>query len=388
VFAEWTPGISITYQANPRYYRPGEIVTSGGVSYEIGPFIDEYQGSIYGSDQETARALMNGEVDAAYLTPNPALQILLEENPDTVQYRNPTNVLWYLGFNLRKPPMNDLAFRQALATMVDRYFLANDVFQGNVQPTWTLLPEANPQWFDATAAAAIAAKYRNLDRFERLENAVNILEEAGYTWERRPSVAQDDRGKPSIKPGTGIRMPNGNPAPDLEILAFGSGSSGYFWFTSYSVYIEHWLTDLGFTARAISSTGHLLVSEVWPGVGIEPTFDLYLLGWGGVNAAFPTLGADVFHSRNLAEVNDGNNPVGYVNPEFDELADALYQVQDVDEAKQIMWQLEAMIDRDLPYVVLHHLFAPSAYRARVLLPYTEYLRIYDPELPALVRIGE
>ncbi len=51
-----------------------------------------------------------------------------------------------------------------------------------------------------------------------------------------------------------------------------------------------------------------------------------------------------------------------------------------------MWQLEAMIDRDLPYVVLHHLFAPSAYRARVQLPFTEYLRIYDPELPTLLRI--
>jgi ABC-type transport system substrate-binding protein len=387
VFADWERGISISHEANSHYYRAGEVVRSGDVTYDVGPFIDTHQTIVYGSQQEAALALLNGEIDHTYFTPNPAYQILLENDSNIIQLKNPTSTVWYLGFNLRKPPMSDLAFRRALAMMIDKDFLTSEVFQGGVQPAWTLLSEGNLQYFDPEAATEISAKYRNMDRFERLEAAVRILEEAGYTWDRKPRVGQDERGEPAIEPGWGILMPDGTRVPELEILSFALGNVGYFWFTSYSAYIERWLQDLGFAARAQPSTGPLLVSKVWPGVGFEPTFDLVLLGWGGDNQAFPTITADIFHSRNLAEVNDGNNNVGYINPDLDELADALYRVGTVEEAKRILWQLEAIIDRDLPYVVLHHLFAPEVYRTRVQFPFTNSLDgLHD--VPGMVRIQE
>jgi ABC-type transport system substrate-binding protein len=389
-YAGRTPGLEIRNVANPRYFRSGEVVESGGVAYEIGPFIDEQIFLIYDTTEDLVRALLNGEIDHALLPQTAAaLAPVLTADPDTVALNNPANGFMYLGFNLRKPPMSDLAFRQAVAMMIDREFLTDEVSQNVLLPAWALLPEANLGYYDPEAGAGIASRYRNLDHFERLEAAVGILEEGGYTWEHEPSVGRDAEGEPFIEPGQGIMMPDGTRAPALEILNLGPGT-GLVFFATLAAYIEHWLQDLGFSAQAQPSTGPLLVSEVWPGAGFEPTFDLYVLGWQLGNPAFPTLYDSFFHSRNLAESNDGNNSVGYVNPEFDALAEQIYQVTTSDEAKTIIWQLETILARDLPYVVVCNFPAREAVSSRLELPFTETLNglLNATDFPGLVRIRE
>jgi ABC-type transport system substrate-binding protein len=387
VFAEWDPGVSVRYVANHNYYRTGDLVNSGDVSYEIGPFIDEQVHLVYGSEQEWAMALSRGAIDATGLPVAPVLRFLLTTDPDIEALQGTANGFWYLGFNLRNPPMSDPAFRRALAMMIDKDFLTAELFQSAVAPAWTLLPEANLQYFDVEAAAGIAAKYRNLDRFERLEKAVAILEEAGYTWDRKPAVGRNERGEPSIESGSGIVMPDGTPAPELEILSFAFGGWEYYWFIAYGRYVEHWLRELGFPARAQASTAGILVGEVWPGVGTEPTFDLYLLGWSLGNPAFPTFHESFFHSRNLAEVNDGNNAVGYANLEFDELADRVYEVKTVEEARHLIWQLETALDRDLPYIVMHAVPWSQTSNIRIEYPFTDSLGA-PISFGGLVRIRE
>jgi ABC-type transport system substrate-binding protein len=391
VFAEWDPAVSIRYEANRNYYRTGDLITSGNVTYEIGPFIDEQQHITFGGPAEAALALLAGDIDQLWLPFVPAIEALLEQDPNITLVTNPVNVIWYLGLNLRKPPMSDLAFRRALAMMIDRDFLTGEVLQDSIPPAWTLLPEANLEWFDADAAGQIASKYRNLDRFERLEKAVRILEEAGYTWDEKPTVGLDERGEPSVEPGSGLLMPDETPAPTLEVLNLSPGSGGYVSsFKAYSLYIERWLHELGFTAETRTSRGQYVIERVWPGVGVEPTFDMVVIGWGLGNPAFPAFYESFFHSRNLAEVNDGNNATGYSNPELDALADSLYEVKTVEEAEQVMWRIEAIIDRDLPYIVLLNTVSMDAYQTRVEFPFTNTLEglSYDPAVFHLVRIRE
>lgn len=93
-------------------------------------------------------------------------------------------------------------------------------------------------------------------------------------------------------------------------------------------------------------------------MGVETPFDLYVMGWSLGNPAFPTFHDSFFHSRNLAEANWGNNSVGYVNPEFNALAEQIYQLKKAEEAKAIIWQLETILARDLPSVVLSNFPAP------------------------------
>jgi ABC-type oligopeptide transport system substrate-binding subunit len=390
VYAGRTPGLEIRNVANTRYFRSGEMIESGGATYEMGPFIDEQVFLIYDTTEDLVRALLDGEIDHALLPQTAAaLAPALTADPDTLVLDNPANGFMYLGFNLRKPPMSDLAFRRAVAMMIDREFLTDDVSQNVLIPAWTLLPEANPQYFDPEAAAGISAEYRNLDRFERLEAAVSILKEDGYTWEHEPSIGRDADGKPFIEPGRGITMPDRSPAPALEILSPAPGT-GLVFFATLAAYIEHWLEDLGFTAHAVVTDLGFLIDGVWPGVGVEPPFDLYVMGWSLGNPAFPSFHDSFFHSRNLTEVNNGNNAVGYVNPEFDALAEQIYQVKTTDDAKVIIWELETIIARDLPYVVISNFPAREAVSTRLDLPFTETLNglVNLTDFPALVRIRE
>lgn len=390
IYAERTPGLEIRNVANPRYFRSGEMIESGGATYEMGPFIDEQVFIIYDTTEDLVRALLDGEIDHALLPQTAAaLAPVLTTDPDTVVLDNSANGFMYLGFNLRKPPMSDLAFRRAVAMMIDREFLTDDVSQNVLIPAWTLLPEANLQYFDPKAAAGISAEYRNLDRFERLETAVAILKEGGYTWEREPSIGRDEDGDPFIEPGQGVMMPDGTRAPALEILNLGPGT-GLVFYATLAAYIEHWLHELGFPAWAQVTTGGYLIEQVWPGIGQEPTFDLYLLGWSLGNPAFPNFHDSFFHSRNLAESNDGNNSVGYANPEFDALAEQIYQVKTTDDAKVIIWQLETILARDLPYVVVCNFPAREAVSSRLALPFTETLNglLFATDFPGLVRIRE
>jgi ABC-type transport system substrate-binding protein len=388
VFTDWDPGISISFEANRRYHRSGDVIRSGEVTYTMGPFVDEHTVTVYGSENEAVLALLAGEVDHAGVRgTSPVVEGLARRHEDVAVIDNTSSRFWYLGFNLRKPPMTDLGFRRALAIVVDRDFLTGELFQGSIPPAWTLLPESNLEYYDPDLAGGIATKYRNMDRFERLEKAVAILDEAGYTWEQKPAVGRNDRGERSIEPGTGIRMPDGNPVPELEIVHFGAGFFEYYWFTAYGLYIEQCLRDLGVPARAQVSRGDYLIERVWPGVGREPTFDMYLLSWR--QQTFPIV-YEYLNSRNLAEVNDGNNAVGYVNPEYDQLTEQLNRATTVEDARRIVWQLESIIDRDLPYLVLNGLSHTEAYRTRMLYPFTEVLggTGNHPEFAGLVRIRE
>jgi hypothetical protein len=52
----------------------------------------------------------------------------------------------------------------------------------------------------AVGAAAVLtfAREQGIDEFERLERAVEILREAGYTWEQEPEVSTDEEGNPLL----------------------------------------------------------------------------------------------------------------------------------------------------------------------------------------------
>ena len=161
-------------------------------------------------------------------------------------------------------------------------------------------------------------------------------------------------------------------------------------FASYAVYIERWLEDLGFEVQSNITDLGFLAERVWPGIGVKPTFDLYLNGWSLGNPALPTFHDAFFHSRNLAEINDGHNAVGYINPELDQLAEQLWEVKTAQESKQILWELERIINRDLPYVVLNTWTLRDVVSKRLDLPFTETLNglVNLTDLPGIVRILE
>ena len=384
-FSKWERGAFAEKERNPDYYFHDSIVTqyangsyaeikpggyeftaygeTGGdktLEYTVGPFADSTIYSIYGSQDATVLALKKGDIDFM-LNPlglSRGLQEQLQGEDGLTVIENPSDGVRYLGFNFRKQPMDNKAFRQAVATLIDKEFLTSTVLQGVAIPIYTMVPEGNQAWYNAD----VPLIGKGLSRGERITQAVELLKGAGFTWETEPQVSED--GKFVEQPGEGLRMPNGEPMPEITVLA---PSPGYDPLRStFAIWIERWLNEVGIPLHANLTGFNLIVDKVFN----QQDFDMWILGWG--LSLYPDYLEAFFHSRH-SEL-EGHNAGGYNNPEFDQLADDLLAETDVEAARQLVFQMQSFIADDLPYVTLFDTPLVEAYRSdRIEYPYTQSL---------------
>lgn len=164
--------------------------------------------------------------------------------------------------------------------------------------------------------------------------------------------------------GKGLKMPNGQPVPDLELLAPSAGYDPLR--ATFAIWIERWLTDVGIPVRANLTGFNVIVERI----NDPRAFDMWMLGWS--LGPFPDYLEAFFHSRHA--VPDAHNRGGYANPEFDRLAEGLLTETDVNQARQIVFKLQEFLAEDLPYVVLFTTPVLEVYRRdRLTFPYTQTL---------------
>ncbi|MCH8128416.1 MAG: ABC transporter substrate-binding protein [Acidobacteria bacterium] len=338
------------------------------VEYTEGPFLDRTSFSIYGDQAAAMLALADGEIDY-WINPlgvSPGLRQQGLEADNLSVTVNPTNGFRYLAFNLRKSPGKFLGFRQAMAYF-DKENLTQNVLQGVAFPLYVLVPEGNQAWYNEEVADEIASQYVGLSTTERLNAAYAALEADGFTWTVE-AVRDEDGNILEEEVGSGLIDPEGNLVPEVEIMA-PSATYDPLRHTA-SLWLEDWAENLGVNARANPTDFNTIVAQVWPGVGTEPTFDMYILGWSLGNPAWPTFHEGFFHSRNFAETNDGGNATGYSDAEFDALADAMFAETDKAVAFDQIWEMERKLATDLPYVVLFDTPITEFYNNSLQFPFT------------------
>ena len=292
-FKKWERGAFAEIVKNPDYYYIGATITeyengayaesgaggyrfsaygetSGGKSLEYitGPYADSTIYSVYGTQEAAILALKKGDID---LILNPiglqrGLQDQVKGQSGIAVIENPSNGFRYLGFNVRRPPMSDKSFRHAVAILIDKEFLASTVLQGVAIPMYTTVPEGNGFWYNPE----VPLIGKGLTRTERVTQAVELLRGAGYTWETEPEVSED--GAFMKERGQGLKMPDGQPVPELEILA---PSAGYDPLRStFAIWIERWLNDVGIPVRANLTGFNIIVERINDPEG----FDMWILG--------------------------------------------------------------------------------------------------------------
>ena len=381
IFEKWENGAFAEKVKNPDHYFEGSSIiqySNGAYSeskpgvydfgaygdpegdkvldYTVGPFADSSIYSIFGNQETAVLALKKGDIDFML---NPlglqrGLQEQLKGQAGLETLENANNGFRYLGFNMRHPPMNIKAFRQAVAILIDKEFLTSTVLQGVAIPMYTTVPEGNGFWYNPN----VSLIGKGLSRTERTEEAVKLLKDAGFTWEKEPKVSEN--GTVEVE-GKGLKLPNGDPMPDLEIL---SPSPGYDPLRStFAIWIERWLNDMGIPAKAKLTDFNVIVEKIADPDG----FDIWILGWGLSN--FPDYLEAFFHSRHAE--GDGLNRGGYSNPEFDALAEQLLIETDLDAARDQVFKMQEFLADDLPYVVLFTTPLLESYRSdRLAFPYT------------------
>jgi ABC-type oligopeptide transport system substrate-binding subunit len=227
-----------------------------------------------------------------------------------------------------------------------------------------ILPEGNIAWYNEEVAGELAEQgYAGLEDLERQQIAIDILTEAGYTWETAPTIEDG-----TFAAGSGLIGKDGEPVGQLELIVPTASYDPLR--ATFGNYISGVAQAMGINLVAIPTDFNKIVNDVFAldeDNAYTSPFDMFILGYSLGNAAFPT-----FHCSFFCTGGDSNN-TQYSNEDYDAAADAFDAAQTEEDAFAAMWEMERLIARDKPHVPLFDTGILEFYNNRVAYPFTETL---------------
>jgi oligopeptide transport system substrate-binding protein len=319
-----TPGDKVVLAKNPAFHNAANVQIDV-VNYI--PFEDR---------AACVRRFEAGEIDSCSDLPADQMAQLHEKFGD--QVRTPPYLgVYYFPFKSDKAPFNDVRVRRALDMVIDREFLAEQIWSGTMLPAYSFVPPGASNYDDGPQA-----DYADMSLPDREDEAVRLLAEAGFG------------------PGNPLK---------LEI--------------SYNTSENH---------KATSTA----VADMWKeALGVETTltnrdaashyaylrqkgdFDVARAGWiADYNDAESFLGL-------VKSSNVGFNYANYSNADFDRLLEESYKEGDLAKRAELLKQAEAIIIAEVPNMALlyyssHTLYSPklTGWSDNIMNVYpTQFLRL-------------
>jgi ABC-type transport system substrate-binding protein len=241
-----------------------------------------------------------------------------------------------MGFNLRKPPFNDKALRQAIAGVINKEFILTRILQNYGEPMHSIVPSGNHFWYNPNVE-----KYGHGQSHEkRVTTAYHLLGAAGYTWDTPPV---DDQG--NVVKASSIRLPSGKLMEDFVILTPPADYDPKRAFAG--TMIQEWLREMGMPAFSRPMSFNSLIDTVKG----KREFDGFILGYGNLNLD-PDYLRSFFYSKN--DRPRGWNMSGYQNSDFDRIADLQRSAMDTRVRKEMIWKMQKILLEDVPYIPLYN----------------------------------
>ncbi|MCA1784834.1 MAG: ABC transporter substrate-binding protein, partial [Desulfobacteraceae bacterium] len=352
ILHEYQKGAYIHMTKNPYFFGQGKTI--GGL--ELGPYVDNLLFNIYGTSDVAILALKKGDIDYYWWDVQPGYIKDLEENTGIELHFNKKSALYYLGFNLRRPPFNDKILRQAVATVIDKQFILDRILQDHGNPMHSIVPSGNHFWYNPDVR-----RYGDgMDPDQRIIAAWQMLTDAGYSWKVPPVNADGTLVKPSD-----IILPSGEAMAKFVILTPPADYDPKRAFAG--TMIQEWLRQLGIPAFARPMSFNSLLETVKG----KHDFDAFVLGYGKLDLDPDYLGS--FFSSENDNPRDWNMS-GYRNPEFDKLAEEQRLAVDVEERKQMIFKMQEILLEDVPYYPLYN---PHIIEATVNKRFTGWVEKVD-----------
>jgi peptide/nickel transport system substrate-binding protein len=167
VLKSFTKDQQAVLDPNPSYKGDDQLANSGVVvTYE-----------------QTASTLKldveQGNVDVAWRSLSPTDVASLQKETDKVKVVTGAGIeIRYLVFNTKMPPADNVAVRQAVAYLIDRDSVAKNVYNGTVQPLYSMVPAglngANEAYKDAYGATPDKAKAEAVLKAAGVSTPVNL----------------------------------------------------------------------------------------------------------------------------------------------------------------------------------------------------------------------
>ena len=323
VVTEFEPGRITRMEKNPEF-RGDE------------PAFDEIQFIKYGTQDAAERALQLGEVD---LVPEVSAanyeRLGTEDNIETLQSSTPAYT--ELSFNMCpadlcpdaefNPAVQDRAVRQALGYAIDRDRINAIAAHETSFPAHGILPSFYESFYEVPET----------DYPYDVEQAKQILDAAGW---------QDNGDEPRTKGDEELSF-------DLYVRAE----------AQYNIQAAKLIAEMAreigveFNVQVVS-TDKLYDLTVRKVDGKPaPAFDTFIWGWGG-DPYDPSFLLSVLTTEQIG----GNSDSFYSNAEYDRLFEEQSGLFDVEARKELIQQMVAITQRDLPYIVLTYDPNLEAYR--------------------------
>jgi len=325
---EWIKGDSWTLTANPEYWAGA-------------PKIDEYVVKRYNNEEAMVTALKNGEID--YLAAvGPELFESLKSQDGITTWVGPATGFDQMSMNSCDPENTESKFcadtgstghpalldpvvRNAIAHAIDRDTLVDRILGGYGLPGTTIVPPFASQWhYEPTADELVT--------FD-IAQANQMLDDAGY-------LDAD---------GDGVReMPGGGDPLDFRFILRSEDESS----PDRGRFISGWLQQIGIATESEVLTDGKLINAWYAN-----DYDLYMWGWG------PDPDPDFILSTFTAGQCGGWSDTCYTDPEYDQLYQDQKTASDTAERQAIINQMQQIIYRDMPEVVLYYDQSLEAYRS-------------------------
>jgi oligopeptide transport system substrate-binding protein len=290
---EWVPGSHIALAKNAQFHDAANVAIAGVRYYPCSDLA------------AAARRFEAGEIHSTADVPADQVKRLKEKFGDQVKI-SPYLGTYYLAVNTTKVPLGDVRIRQALSLMLDREFIAEQIWSGTMLPAYSFIPPGTGNYGEP---AYLAEKTES--PIDREDKAKALLAQAGFGQGHKP-----------LKIEIRYNTTDNNRATVVAI--------GNMWKT------------LGVETTYINTDGKTHFAYLRDG----GDFDVARAGWI----------ADYSDPQNflflLESQNTGFNYPRYKNPEFDALMSRAAEDLNLESRARTLHAAEAMLMRDLPVIPL------------------------------------
>jgi peptide/nickel transport system substrate-binding protein len=311
---EWQESEYLILDANENYWRGA-------------PAIDRIVYHEYAAEDVMVQALLNGEIDVIKEVPASGVDALMgKENIEVLVL--PSLFIDELIINSHEngtqpASLGDTQVRLAMEYAFDRQQIINVGYLGYGVPATTVLPPSMGDFHNGDIQPI---------PFDPAEGN-RILDAAGYLDSDGDGVREDSEGNP------------------LEYRLYASDDPDY-------ARVLEVISD-GFAEIGISATPTLMDEDSL--IALYPAFDFDLIYWGWGLDPDPDFAMFIFTCDQREE--GGWNDSGYCDPTFEEKYQQQAVTVDKDARRQILWDMQAQLFNERPYLVSTYYDNLQAYRS-------------------------
>lgn len=159
---DFTPGAQTSLVKNPQFHDAANVK------------IDQVNFIPLADSAAAARRFQAGEILSTVNIPANQIKTLRQQLGAQVSV-TPQLGTWYLTFNNDKAPFNDKRVRQALSMVLDREFIAEQVWNSSMLPAYSFVPPGTNNY-----GPQLELNFKSQSVIEREEAAKKLLTEAGF----------------------------------------------------------------------------------------------------------------------------------------------------------------------------------------------------------------